>query len=648
MQRKPLKVNRPLTKHFHKILKYSGAHYIFTLPLFLNASLSDEAIEKKSALTNLSGNVSLIKGHFQGYKLAIVTSLYNFLDEVVRNPIILGIKPDDELYNYWVYTKLQGRNKLENGPKRGNDLPGIINKINELVSHLLGIQDWDGLKQFYRDLEPVCNTLINIRDVHYVLRDKAGKDLHITCKNYIEENAAIIIWTKLLNSKHANHIYTDLYRNHLKTLDEESVFEEDYKSTELTRLDGDENIDPIPWKIPIEWAEGYAQAITQAMVIFSPKEIGERIQKIYNARSPINSWSNIDDYELELDTVFGLPPIIPSESFLRIGRITKAERAYLVGTEKPIEDEVEFIRSRMGNRARIVENDYSTAHLRFECLLKGAIICARHYQEKALVACVRHPSHRNVHDYSFAILMPATGFFYNSSIWWVFFDVADDDKHDSEGIFCLQKIYQILKNHSKNIDIIKFTALKDKFYKYCEDPGYIRLKRQNEFLKERDSHIRGTYPELLLVAYLGRKSAHPIYLSYKRKFLGKQLDVIACLHKKGTISEVVIFESKGRATDDKELEEELDKFNTRIQLVRTNWDEVAKELEISACPIPKFTTIFVSMRLIEPSLSINIPKGIQLWDLNIFLDKLRKSGISNEYLDIIPEKILALRVDTLI
>lgn len=652
MRKNSRKANRLTLKRLEKMMEHVGAEYIFTLPLVLNAILSDDALSRICQLIKTANYRSLSEGAFQGYKLAIATSLYGFLDAVARNPKLLGIKLDDTFYDYWAFTKLQGRDKLEGGSKRGNDLSGIAAKVQELAQLLLEVRNWDGLKQYRQSLQPICSALTNILDRHFALRGFNSSHRLVASRDYFKEQAPDTIWRDLLNSDLANHVHAELYQTHIKILPEQNTAEDDFESEELTRLDDDWRGGVIRVAAPGEWAFGYAFAITQAMVTLASNELSARIEEVYHDRDPIKSWYRLDKYEIGLKGAFGhLPSLIPI-SLVKIGRITKAERAPLIAPEKATMDEVEFIRSRMGNRARIVEQGSPAARFSFDCVLTGAVASARRNKEKALILIIEHPAGAGRHDYSFAVLMPARGVISNASLWWVFYDVADD--WDNEGSFALQKIGQLLRKRTRGIEILKVTAAKDKFYEFCEDPGYVRLRRQIASLRNLHGKIRGSFPELLLVAYLARRYARPICTRFKPKFLGKELDVIGCLYVNGAVSEIVIFESKGGATTHRELEEELRKFEERIQLVSARWEDTAKELGIPADPIPRLTAIFVSMASINTAPmssssilgglfntpAINVPSGIQLWDFNMFQDKLRESGIPNDYINLLQEKPL--------
>ncbi|MFC2005173.1 hypothetical protein ACFLUY_03000, partial [Chloroflexota bacterium] len=384
------------------------------------------------------------------------------------------------------------------------------------------------------------------------------------------------------------------------------------------------------------WVTGYAPAILLALVRLGPQEVSEELNRLYSLATKAQTWRQFDGIKPRAkDILINVPGFFrPWDKWLfrqykPVAAIDR--RSLMVPVRTPRNPEQ--IKGLLGNSLRIVEDQSPASALNFACLMDGAVTRARKYNEKALIAEIKHPTGGSGHDYSFAVFMPAYGGVFiptNASCWWVFYDICNDFTGGARSV--LEQIRQSLRNHRKWIEIICLSLDKTDLLDLCEDPGYRYLKQEIDYCQKLDSEIRADLPELLLAAYLGFFKAHPIRCRLKPEFLKKEIDVIGVKWLHSGPDEMVVFESKGRATTYIDLQTEVDDFAKKLRQLQANIKGVADLLSVPYSANIKLKGCFVSMSRLKPT-DIRIPAGVALWDFDRFQPL--------EYRRLLKEKILA-------
>lgn len=226
----------------------------------------------------------------------------------------------------------------------------------------------------------------------------------------------------------------------------------------------------------------------------------------------------------------------------------------------------------------------------------------------------------------------------NASMWWVFYDICNDFSGTASRMFA--RIKQSIQENEAYLELLSFTIEKDEFLGICEEPGYKYLKEEISDLKKLDSEIRAAFPELLLSAFLAVRGYNPVRCRVKPKFLKKkELDVVGVRWVGGQPSEIVIFESKGKATILKDLQKEVEYFAGKINLANANIQLFVEALGIPYYPDIQLKGIFVSMAELMND-EIEKPAAVDLWDFNRFRRELLGAKIPKEYVNLLKSKIL--------
>jgi hypothetical protein len=241
-------------------------------------------------------------------------------------------------------------------------------------------------------------------------------------------------------------------------------------------------------------------------------------------------------------------------------------------------------------------------------------------------------------------------------MWWVFYDIGSN--RSGSASHAMKQVLMKIKRNEKSLDVIVVPADKGEFYEYCEDPGYVRLKKVIALSNKVVSDIRGTFPELLLANLLTNMHYTKVFNRLKPKILKTvkgELDVVGVKFAGKVPSHILIFESKGQATDELELQREVNHFSKNISAVKRRLRAFCDELEISYAETIKVKAIFVSMADLKTDMEgpkdllysfrrpeVKIPKNIDLWDYNDLISKLKEHHVPIEYQELIKKMQIAI------
>jgi hypothetical protein len=222
----------------------------------------------------------------------------------------------------------------------------------------------------------------------------------------------------------------------------------------------------------------------------------------------------------------------------------------------------------------------------------------------------------------------------------------------------MKQVLMKIKRNKKNLDVMVVPADKGEFYEYCEDPGYVRLNKIIVLSNKVVSDIRGAFPELLLANLLTNMHYTKVLNRLKPKILKPvkgELDVVGVKFAGEVPSHILIFESKGQATDELELQQEINRFSKNISVVKRQLRAFCDELEIPHAETIEVKAIFVSMADLKTEMEgpkdllysfrrpeVKIPRNIELWDYNDLISKLNEHHVPTEYQELIKKMQIAI------
>ena len=619
---------------------------VFCPYIFLNIFTLPQVLDKARQASMLCANEQSLNDFFQGYKLAIISALHLYIDNVIRDPSIIGLKVDPNFYDYWAFSKDRGKDKLKAVVRPNHAVSALMARVQSLFNMLLEVESLEDLSSCLGPLQDFSSSLRRIFVKHYASFEKSGDQwVSIEPEQSLCKRAPDILWAQLMNFKTLRGIYSEVYLSHRPERPNGMDDPDLSNDSVMTELDHEPfesfGISPLPDR----WVPGYSFVMCESLRTLSSPQLLSDLSELLDHGKAIQNWLDFNKFSLKLIKPLSSTPnwSLPGSQLLfkKKGQIPARERRTVM-LPVPRGTNIEQVRAILGNAAQTVEVESPSAPLNFRCLLDGAVIRSKRTKEKVQVAEIRHPVGGGKFDYSFAIFMPAYGgqiFAMNVSKWWVFFDICSDFSDGASKM--LGKIRESLQEHKKDIKVLRIKVAKEAFADICADTGFRYLRHEIDDMKRMDSETRGVFPELLLVTYLGAEGAHPIKPRFKPSFLkGKELDVIGVNWDGESPSEVIIFESKGRAIHDKDLQGEINRFGNKIEIVKKNLKELANELDIPYKKNVKLKTIFVSMYDLKKFV-FEVPAGITIWDFGRFQEELERVGVSSDYRDLLRRKILA-------
>lgn len=634
-------------------IELAFAPYIF-LDCLVQPELADDFWSKASGARSQYTEDDLLSG----WKLAVVSALHLYLDAVIRDPMLVGVKPDWAFKVYWAFTKEQGKDKLRKALRPKHGLSRVVAGVLDLADSVVTTRTWSEFQSSLPSVGSFSSTLQRIFNNSYgTLEKNADTERHTGAGRVLYERAADVLRLEMMSGGHASTAYAELYTGYRAQKRDEMCDEGPFAKVPSSHLDQplgpSDRVQPHP-----RWGLGYVLAMNSCLSRTSPPDLPPKLNRLIDhfvaaaATGKLRQCSFDEQLELYsdcLENMLGRTSVWPAQSPLKLKRIRNVKASDRPGIVAPVLPQVtrEQLAARFGAAMSVVETDYLTAPLTFRCALDGAIARGKRERKKSFVAEIKHPLGSNRSDYSYAILMPMGRGYFNASKWWVFYDVANDHSgHASKVLAAIQNAIEVNRRHVRTMNV---EADKKLFAECCVAPGFLWATAEIKRLRDLHSRLRGALPELLLLAYLAAKGAHPVKNSFKPRFLnGKELDVVGVLWDKGRPSEIVVFESKGRANADKELRAELNKFNDKAAMTRKHLTELLEELE-SGIGLPskdglRLSAVFVSMTEFESG-RIVVPEGVDLWDFTRFRSELASCHVSARYLSLLQWTILAYMFD---
>ena len=175
----------------------------------------------------------------------------------------------------------------------------------------------------------------------------------------------------------------------------------------------------------------------------------------------------------------------------------------------------------------------------------------------------------------------------------------------------------------------------------CAPEAWKDIRSYAKSMKDLNATLRGALPELLASLFIMHQGCREIKTSFKPRALGGQeIDVLGIKHTTEG-DECVIIETKGQSTTDKELQNEIGKFASKVHSVQEKWPEIAKEIGYNR-NIVKFSGIFISMATVD-GLKLG-DYDVEFWDYRRFVHELKRARFDRRYIDLLEQTTIAFDI----
>ncbi|GEM_PF-3727277 len=616
-------------------LDSTSAVELFSAFLIIGAYFSSTVQGKLRALNDKTTNAA---GLLKGFKLAVVTCLDVFLSAVGDAPGILDFEFDPDYFDYTHFTRKRGRKTSSTAGQSSIALSGVTSKVNSMISALIRCNSWaeiDAIKPMFLSF---AATLEDIFRRSYSVLDSDEK--HAQKIPALKWDALHVMWGEHLSSDRITEVYADHYQTPSnRTPEYDALFSDFRPFTRLTRFDAlSLRVFEDRVQLPNEWASGYAMTVHESLKQLLPVRRRPQLRVLDEMVLGISDWAGFDSYErLHLRGPLPFPSPLATHIYRKVRPINHKQRDRLsVGTSSS--QSPEHILACMGNRARLIDASSGAGWMSFLTVLDGAVQRTKQSGDKARVAIVCHALGDLREDYSLCVFMPAYGRYgiSNSSQWWVWYQIANNYSGGASESW--NHIVESLRQHSKYLEVSMMYADADKFYDYCEDPGYHRLETEIDVISTFIADIRGAYPELLLAATLSQMNYCNIRLRFKprvlRHYSGKEritdeLDVLGIKVRNSKPTEILVCESKGQGTLDTKLKADFKKFCHAVSFLQANLTALCDELGITISQHLHIRGMFIS--LVEGVHYDDPNKLVEFYDFSSFIDMLRKGKMPDYY-----------------
>ena len=584
-------------------------------------------------------------GLINGYKWVVATALYSILDEFIRNPDLWGLDPDERLQDWWSFYQSGSGVPLQSAvTDRDSHLGSIVLFMDSILDMLRSANSWEGNRQALAKakefgdvfLEATHQCVVTATDgredppaMKEVLR-KRGLERLLDYLEYEMKSVYPFVWLRKesLDPAGDDDFWLDPSRGietHLNLL-----------PTFLGRHTPGEN-----------WGIGSIAAICILIQALDAAREGT-----FDICSKFARFST--DYSAMQEEVRErLRGTYPSERFglksgehLPIGKLVEMSKAVdpeiLTGKDK--------LAARMGNETRLIASNDFRGGGKFRIVVAGIASILR-YGEKVEIIQMTHPrDNDNTSDVSLAVRVEKVNAFANTSMWWVFYrayTVGRIFEPDQKRLY--REIKDTFAEFAEFIEASDFVDVsKQDLLDLCEPPVWRYVFNSARNLLDENAELRGALPEVLTAIMLTYTGYQHIKTSFKDSALFKrlalqdvELDVIGIKPTpEGNVC--VIAETKGKATTDVDLSNEIKKFDSVLRFLREQRPELAKALDFNG-EIDSVKGYFISMGDIEKFRSQE--EGMEIWGYTRFVTALKRAGIPRRYTDLLSRVLIAKVVD---
>ena len=524
-----------------------------------------------------------------GYKLAVATPLYFMIDHIINFSPLVGLEVDNRLIEWWGWRK-----DSEGVPERSaftfpdSELANLVVSLHALAMQLPRSDTWQSFQEVMERAHALGETLYESGLGSYVfwLREQ-GEDLDAAeaIRRGAIERVGDYLESRVMSSAYQ---FTWGHENRAETVLPE-MMDDFWHETESY-------LDSPPFSFPQQgtpnWGKGKLAAVSIALsrlgfegrtaadapALFqistdSPGQLTESLHRIFD-----DNWPSLQ---------YGLDQPAP----VRLDRLIEEE-----GLMENIHSE-QRLRDLVGSEEGRILGSYPYDAFNFPMILEAAVSGATD-DNRVEVVRVKHPvlDPGELTWYSIAIRTPRFGLFSNVSKWWVFYkahgfgQMADPEVYHAERL-----VNESLAKYADRINLIELEPVgKIFFLSLFEPPVWRTVFDGAKELNDVNADLRGIIQELLVTDLLARQDYGIIRTSFKPKALGG-LEFDSLGIKTGPDGgDCLVVEVKGQSSIDKELEQDLDRFASKVREQRDHLPELAEELGYPG-EITNVSGIFISM-----------------------------------------------------
>ena len=560
-----------------------------------------------------------------GYKLVVATSLYSVIDRVINFSSLVGLEVDHRLVEWWGW-----RENSEGVPERSaftypeSDLADLVVSLQDLVIQFPRSRTWESFEEAIGKAHTLGETLYEsaLGSSVYWLR---GQTEELDTVEALRRGAIERVDDYLEDhTMMSAYDFTWGYESRKETVLPE-IMDDFWRETE-SHLDSPPLSFPQQSKGP-NWGKGILAALSIAlsrlgfegrtaaaasalflMFTDSPAQVKDNLHSSLN-----HNWPSM---QYGLDQPAGVPLDHLIEEKGHMENIHAENRLRdLVGKEE----------------GRILGRGSYDA-LDFPMILEAAASGATD-DNRVEVVRVEHPA---LHPgyltrYSIAIRTPRFGFVSNVSKWWVFYkaygfgQLADPENHHAERL-----AKESLAKYADRINLIELEPVGDRFFLSLFEPSVWRtVFNEAKHLNDVNAELRGVIPELLVTDLLARQDYGVIRTSFKPHALGG-LEFDSLGIKAGPNgSDCLVVEVKGGSSTDKVLERDLDRFASKVRMLKEHLPELAEQFGYTD-EITSVSGTFISMG--RPRLEYDAP-DVTFLDYDGFVRELRRAGVPSRLFD---------------
>ena len=583
-----------------------------------------------------------------GYKLAVATTLYELLNNVILFPDLLGVEPDARFQEWWVSNL--NRQGIVSGSAFTNpesEYSRVVTSIHDAMWHLRTASNWESTIDAIRNAGSIGTHLYSsateCRPVARRDTDNAPTDMDEALRK-----AAIERLDDYIEDRKFGLAYEFLWTDR-----EELNFRNSWSPDEDPLSEVEIHTGPPPMMFPIKksgpnWFTGVTAAMSVALSQLAAENRG-RIGATEFFREISDS-----PQILKKLLAYEMGGTYPSQEFgLAAPPTISVKELIAAGSSKSDFPPEERLRALVGNElGQIVSNSPTTGTIVFPIIMEGL---ASNIQQGDLIE-VLHIQHTNADDdfltwFSLAVRAARFGLFSNFSKWWIFYRAyATGPMRDSEVVRAERCVAETLDNIVDHVNLIELEGIDtDTLLDLFEPPAWRYVLEQAKKANEINSALKGGIPELLSATLLAHWDCRHIRVSFKPRALRDrgqegELDVLGILSE--TEDDIcIIIEAKGRSSTDDELIEEIKKFASKLRTLAGALPELSEELSYVGGQVKEIRGIFVSMARLENFK--HEEENVELWDYDKFITELRKARVSGRLTDLLEPMRIAIRMPDL-
>jgi len=277
---------------------------VFAPCIVLDMLFAEKNIQSLRNSCSASGNET--SSILNGVKLACVIVLDDYAQSVVDNSGVLGIKMDDDYFDYIHFAQGRDPDAIRGSTRPDHAISMLREKAHSLLFRIKGTSDWEHMEERRYEVANFVEGLKNILRMCYKAKDKEHNEIDVENALKIDTIDHIVDYTNVMPifSTYLNY-YCD--SGYMPSYDE--VFDEFRQYS--TRFDSlNLRSTSLREGMPDSFALGFSLAIHQVLQqLVKNQKAAERLNNLNNQVKNVKNWADFDKYSSRLIKIFRFPPI---------------------------------------------------------------------------------------------------------------------------------------------------------------------------------------------------------------------------------------------------------------------------------------------------------------------------------------------------